>query len=247
MCHRSHRTSPGPSGPWRARQEHCTGALPPSPLKTPPLTSEIQGPPAPPPPRKLPGPLLLAASALILHSLSIKTSKCQRTLNALTSVFSQTSPLHSEHLHPTWLQGALWSFTRAAGPDPNLTSTTGATHNLDHKQKPLVGREHPSPLSQPRSICQQILAALLSTGIQHPHPLPAPPAPLQSKLPSLFWGVLGTRGTTILNTVSGDHLKTYQISCHTTTQNTSMTSHLIHRKRQNPNPGLHEWLPPRPL
>ena len=52
------------------------------------------------------------------HSAS-RTSKCQRTLNALTSVFSQTSPLHSEHLHPTWLQEALWSFTRAAGLDPN--------------------------------------------------------------------------------------------------------------------------------
>lgn len=52
------------------------------------------------------------------HSAS-RTSKCQRTLYALTSVFSQTSPLHSEHLPPTWLQEALWSFTTAAGLDPN--------------------------------------------------------------------------------------------------------------------------------
>ena len=68
-----------------------------------------------------------------------------------------------------------------------------------------------SLLSQPSSICQQILAALSSTGIQHP-PLTATPVPLQFKLPSLFRRVLGTRGTTLLNTVSGDLLKPYSRS-----------------------------------
>lgn len=115
-------------------------------------------------PRNCPAPFSWLPRPSSCTQSASRTSRCQRTLNALMSVFSQTSPLHSKHLHPTWLPAALWSFTRAAG----LTPTRPYFHNLHHEQKPLVGREHLHPaLSATSNLSANPVG---STVHMHPHP-----------------------------------------------------------------------------
>lgn len=87
-------------------------------------------------PRNCPAPFSWLPRPSSCTQSASRTSQCPGTQNALTSVFSQTSPLHSKHLHPTWLPAALWSFTRAAG----LTPTRPYFNNL-HRPPSRPGAE----------------------------------------------------------------------------------------------------------
>ena len=127
---------PGPSCHWRARQEHCTGVLTPPPLEDTSPDVKDSRPPLLLHPRNCPAPFSWLPWPSSCTQSASRPSQCQGTLNALTSVFSQTSPLHSKHLHPTWLPAALWSFTRAAG----LTPTRPYFNNL-HRPPSRPGAE----------------------------------------------------------------------------------------------------------
>lgn len=163
-------------------------------------------------PRNCPAPFSWLPRPSSCTQSASRTSRCQRTLNALTSVFSQTSPLHSKHLHPTWLPAALWSFTRAAG----LTPTRPYFHNLHHEQKPLVGREHLHPaLSATSNLSANPVG---STVHMHPASLRLSLPPLCPFSPSRHHrsgGSSAPGGRLFLTQFQGDLLKT-RIRSHVT-------------------------------